>query len=60
MEPLYQISGKVCLKKRIRHLLWWSIELKEVDFKTMESVVFVRIIYFAGEVLDIDGSNRRI
>lgn len=51
-EGVYQIQGKSTYKEEF--VTCGGITLDEVNFKTMESRV-VPGIYFAGEVLDIDG-----
>ena len=48
----YQISGKGAFKEEF--VTCGGVNLKEVDFKTMESRR-CRGLYFAGEILDIDG-----
>jgi len=48
----YTISGKSGFKEEF--VTCGGIELKQIDFKTMQSKLH-RNIFFAGEVLDIDG-----
>jgi predicted Rossmann fold flavoprotein len=48
----YEISGKGPFKEEF--VTCGGVDLKEVDFKTMESRI-VPGLFFAGEVLDIDG-----
>jgi predicted Rossmann fold flavoprotein len=48
----YQIKGKGVFKEEF--VTCGGVSLKEVDFKTMESKICPGL-YFAGEVLDIDG-----
>lgn len=48
----YKVSGKGIFKEEF--VTCGGIELKEVDFKTMESRICPNL-YFAGEILDIDG-----
>ena len=48
----YQIKGKGVFKEEF--VTCGGISLKEVNFKTMESKI-CRGLYFAGEILDIDG-----
>lgn len=48
----YQVSGKTTFKEEF--ITCGGVELSEVDFKTMQSKVCPGL-YFAGEVLDIDG-----
>lgn len=48
----YIISGKGVFKEEF--VTCGGIKLKEVNFKTMESRI-VKGLYFAGEILDIDG-----
>lgn len=48
----YAIDGKTMFKKEF--VTCGGINLKEVNFKTMESKV-CQGLYFAGEILDIDG-----
>jgi hypothetical protein len=51
-QGLYQIKGKGVFKEEF--VTCGGVNLKEVDFKTMESRL-VPGLYFAGEILDIDG-----
>lgn len=48
----YRVKGKTTFKEEF--VTCGGIKLSEVDFKTMESKV-CDSLYFAGEVLDIDG-----
>jgi hypothetical protein len=48
----YKVSGKTTNKEEF--VTAGGVFLKEVDFKTMESKL-LKGLYFAGEVLDIDG-----
>ncbi|TND07966.1 MAG: hypothetical protein FD123_2774 [Bacteroidetes bacterium] len=48
----YPVSGKTTFKEEF--VTCGGVSLKEVDFKTMESRICPGL-YFAGEVLDIDG-----
>ena len=48
----YLISGKGVFKEEF--VTCGGVNLKEVNFKTMESKL-VPGLYFAGEILDIDG-----
>ena len=48
----YKVAGKTTFKEEF--VTCGGVSLKEVDFKTMQSKV-VPDLYFAGEVLDIDG-----
>lgn len=48
----YKVSGKTTFKEEF--VTCGGINLKEVDFKTMQSRI-VPNLYFAGEVLNIDG-----
>ncbi|MBS0624548.1 MAG: NAD(P)/FAD-dependent oxidoreductase [Verrucomicrobia bacterium] len=48
----YQVDGKTTHKEEF--VTCGGVRLKEVDFKTMESKICPGL-YFAGEVLDIDG-----
>lgn len=48
----YQVNGKGVFKEEF--VTCGGVNLKEVDFKTMESKVCPNL-YFAGEILDIDG-----
>jgi predicted Rossmann fold flavoprotein len=48
----YQIKGKGVFKEEF--VTCGGVNLKEIDFKTMESKVCSGL-YFAGEILDIDG-----
>ena len=47
----FQVNGKSSLKEEF--VTAGGVELKEVDFKTMERKLFPGL-YFAGEVLNID------
>lgn len=49
---VYQVQGKTTHKEEF--VTCGGITLKEIDFKTMESKVCPGL-YFAGEILDIDG-----
>lgn len=51
-QGVYQIQGKGIFKEEF--VTCGGVSLKEVDFKTMESKL-CRGLYFAGEILDIDG-----
>jgi predicted Rossmann fold flavoprotein len=51
-QGTYQITGKGVFKEEF--VTCGGVSLKEVDFKTMESKICPGL-YFAGEVLDIDG-----
>lgn len=51
-KDTYQIEGKTTFKEEF--VTCGGVFLNEVDFKTMESRI-VKGLYFAGEVLDIDG-----
>jgi predicted Rossmann fold flavoprotein len=51
-QGTYQIKGKGVFKEEF--VTCGGVNLKEVDFKTMESKICPGL-YFAGEVLDIDG-----
>lgn len=48
----FSINGKSTFKEEF--VTAGGVSLKEVDFRTMESKI-VRGLYFAGEILDIDG-----
>ncbi|HEY6162370.1 MAG TPA: NAD(P)/FAD-dependent oxidoreductase, partial [Bacteroidia bacterium] len=48
----YKVRGKTTFKEEF--VTCGGIKLSEVDFRTMESRL-VPGLYFAGEVLDIDG-----
>jgi predicted Rossmann fold flavoprotein len=52
LNDRYQVSGKTTFKEEF--VTAGGVALTEVDFKTMESKV-VSGLYFAGEILDIDG-----
>ncbi|WNZ47027.1 NAD(P)/FAD-dependent oxidoreductase [Leptolyngbya boryana CZ1] len=52
MQGSYQISGKGVFKEEF--VTCGGVDLKEINFKTMESRCCSGL-YFAGEVLDIDG-----
>ena len=51
-KDTYQIQGKTTFKEEF--VTCGGVSLNEVDFKTMESRL-CKGLYFAGEVLDIDG-----
>lgn len=51
-SDIYQVEGKTTYKQEF--VTSGGINLKEVDFKTMESRICPGL-YFAGEILDIDG-----
>lgn len=51
-DDRYPVSGKTTFKEEF--VTCGGVSLKEVDFKTMESKVCPGL-YFAGEVLDMDG-----
>lgn len=51
-QSQYQITGKGVFKEEF--VTCGGVNLKEVDFKTMESKI-CSSLYFAGEILDIDG-----
>ncbi|PSF34465.1 aminoacetone oxidase family FAD-binding enzyme [Aphanothece hegewaldii CCALA 016] len=51
-QSQYQITGKGVFKEEF--VTCGGVSLKEIDFKTMESKI-CRGLYFAGEILDIDG-----
>ena len=50
----FEIKGKTTFKEEF--VTCGGIDLRDVDLTTMESKV-VRNVYFAGEVLDIDGET---
>lgn len=52
MNDEYSVSGKTTFKEEF--VTCGGINLNEVDFKTMQSKISPNL-YFAGEVLDIDG-----
>jgi predicted Rossmann fold flavoprotein len=52
IESTFQIKGKNTFKDEF--VTAGGVSLKEIDFKTMESKI-CKGLYFAGEVLDIDG-----
>lgn len=51
-QSQYEIQGKGAFKEEF--VTCGGVSLKEVDFKTMESKICPHL-YFAGEILDIDG-----
>lgn len=51
-EDIYQVDGKTTHKEEF--VTCGGVTLKEVNFKTMESKICPGL-YFAGEILDIDG-----
>jgi predicted Rossmann fold flavoprotein len=52
LNDAYHVQGKTTFKEEF--VTCGGVELNEVDFTTMESRI-VRGLYFAGEVLDVDG-----
>ncbi len=52
LSDIYHVKGKTTFKEEF--VTCGGISLKEVDFATMQSKI-VPNLYFAGEVLDIDG-----
>lgn len=52
LNDMYEVKGKTTFKEEF--VTCGGVSLKEVDFSTMQSKV-VPNLYFAGEVLDIDG-----
>ena len=52
VQGQYQITGKGVFKEEF--VTCGGVSLKEINFKTMESKICLGL-YFAGEVLDIDG-----
>lgn len=52
LNDRYEVRGKTTFKEEF--VTAGGIDLKEVDFKTMQSRIVPRL-FFAGEVLDIDG-----
>ncbi|MHB8262048.1 MAG: BaiN/RdsA family NAD(P)/FAD-dependent oxidoreductase [Bacteroidia bacterium] len=52
LNDVYEVKGKTTFKEEF--VTCGGVSLKEVDFSTMQSKV-VPNLYFAGEVLDIDG-----
>lgn len=52
LNDAYQVKGKTTFKEEF--VTCGGINLKEVDFSTMQSKLIPNL-YFAGEVLDIDG-----
>lgn len=51
-QDIYQVNGKTTFKEEF--VTCGGVSLESIDFKTMESRV-IKNLYFAGEVLDIDG-----
>jgi len=51
-NDVYQVSGKTTFKEEF--VTCGGVSLNEVDFNTMQSKI-VKGLYFAGEVLDVDG-----
>jgi predicted Rossmann fold flavoprotein len=52
IQDTYEVKGKTTFKEEF--VTCGGISLKEIDFNTMQSKVIPNV-YFAGEVLDIDG-----
>ena len=52
LQGKYQIIGKGVFKEEF--VTCGGVNLKEINFKTMESKICPNL-YFAGEILDIDG-----
>ena len=51
-NDLYQVTGKTTFKEEF--VTCGGVSLESIDFKTMQSTV-VPGLYFAGEVMDVDG-----
>jgi len=51
-DDVYSVKGKTKFKEEF--VTCGGISLKSIDIETMQSKVF-KNLYFAGEVLDIDG-----
>lgn len=51
-NDVYQVSGKTTFKEEF--VTCGGVSLESIDFKTMQSTV-VPGLYFAGEVMDVDG-----
>ena len=51
-KDIYRVSGKTTFKEEF--VTCGGISLENIDIKTMQSKI-VNNLYFAGEVLDIDG-----
>jgi len=51
-NALYTINGKTTFKEEF--VTCGGVSLESIDFKTMESKE-INNLYFAGEILDIDG-----
>jgi predicted flavoprotein YhiN len=52
LNDRYEVQGKTTFKEEF--VTAGGVDLKEIDFKTMESRI-VPGLFFAGEVLDLDG-----
>ena len=52
LNDVYAVSGKTTFKEEF--VTSGGLSLSDVDMKTMQSIV-CKDLYFAGEVLDIDG-----
>jgi hypothetical protein len=52
LNDAYEVKGKTTFKEEF--VTCGGVSLKEIDFSTMQSKL-VPNLYFAGEVLDIDG-----
>lgn len=51
-NDIYSVSGKTTFKEEF--VTCGGVSLESIDFKTMQSKVLLNL-YFAGEVMDIDG-----
>ena len=52
LNDVYEVRGKTTFKEEF--VTCGGVAMDEVDFHTMQSRV-VPVLYFAGEVLDVDG-----
>jgi predicted flavoprotein YhiN len=51
-NDVYDVEGKTTFKEEF--VTCGGVSLESIDFRTMQSTVFPNL-YFAGEVVDIDG-----
>ena len=51
-NDVYDVKGKTTFKEEF--VTCGGVSLESIDFRTMQSTVFPNL-YFAGEVVDIDG-----
>lgn len=52
LNDVYRVSGKTTFKEEF--VTCGGVSLSDIDIKTMQNII-CKDLYFAGEVLDIDG-----